>query len=245
MSTIFHVQVKSFISSVKSKLNESFLLGKEVKCFRFLRLNLKTECNTISLDQNHYIDNISKINLTVFNDDKYSLNENEKSILQTKIGQLQWVCNQTRSDISFDTSTLASSLNNATVSEIKFRNKLISKIKNNKITLKYKKLVNNLELFAYTDLSFGNLKDGGSQGAYLVILLDESDNCNLITWQLKRLKRIPRSSLAAEIIALLDGIDAGVYIAQLFFEILKVRFPITILTDNKSLYDAIQSNKHV
>ena len=71
---------------IDKKLNESFSLGKEeVKCFRFLGLNLKTECNTISLDQNHYIDNISKINLTVFNDDKYSLNENEKSILQTKI----------------------------------------------------------------------------------------------------------------------------------------------------------------
>lgn len=200
MLTIFHVQVKYFISSIKSKLNESFLLGKEVKCFRFLRLNLKTECNTISLDQNHYIDNISKINLTVFNDDKYSLNENEKSILQTKIGQLQWVCNQTRSDISFDMSMLASSLNNATVSEIKLCNKLISKIKN-KITLKYKKLVNNLELFLYTDACFGNLKDGGSQGAYLVFLLEESDNCNLITWQSKRLKRIQRSSLAAKTIA--------------------------------------------
>ena len=200
MLTIFHVQVKYFISSIKSKLNESFLLGKEVKCFRFLRLNLKTECNTISLDQNHYIVNISKINLTVFNDDKYSLNKNEKSILQTKIGQFQWVCNQTRSDISFDMSMLASSLNNTTVSEIKLCNKLISKIKN-KITLKYKKLVNNLELFLYTDASFGNLKDGGSQGAYLVFLLEESDNCNLITWQSKRLKRIQRSSLAAKTIA--------------------------------------------
>ena len=221
MLTIFHVQVKYFISSIKSKLNESFLLGKEVKCFRFLGLNLKTECNTISLDQNHYIVNISKINLTVFNDDKYSLNKNEKSILQTKIGQFQWVCNQTRSDISFDMSMLASSLNNTTVSEIKLCNKLISKIKN-KITLKYKKLVNNLELFLYTDASFGNLKDGGSQGAYLVCLLDERDNCNLITWQSKCLKHIPRSSLVAETIALLDGIGAGAYIAQLFFEILKV-----------------------
>ena len=196
-------------------------MGKEeeVKCFLFL--NLKTEFNTISLDQNHYID-ISKINLTVFNDDKYSLNENEKSILQTKLGQLLSVCNQIPQDVSFDTSKLASSLDNATVSEIKLCNKIISRIKNNKITWKYKKLGNNLKRFVYTDASFGNLKDGGSQGAYLVCLLDERDNCNLITWQLKCLKHIPRSSLVAETIALLDGIGAGAYIAQLFFEILKV-----------------------
>ena len=98
------------------------------------------------------------------------MNENEKSILQTKILQLLWVCKETRPGISFDTSTLASSLNNATVSEIKLCNKIISKIKNNKITLKYKKLVNNLKLFVYNDASFGNLKDGDSQGAYLVFL---------------------------------------------------------------------------
>ena len=40
---------------------------EEVKCLRFLGLNVKTECNTISLDQSHYIRNISKINLTVLN----------------------------------------------------------------------------------------------------------------------------------------------------------------------------------
>ena len=40
-------------------------------------------------------------------------------------------------------------------------------------------------------------------------------------------------------------IDAGIYIAQLFFEILEVSFPITILTHNKSLHDAIQYSKYV
>ena len=100
-----------------------------------------------------------------------------------------------------------------------------------------------MKLFVYTEVSFGNLKNGGSQGAYLVFLLDQKDICNLITWQSKQLKRILKSSLAAETIALLNGI--GVYVAQLFFEILKVWFLITILTDNKSCDDAIQSNKNV
>ena len=102
-----------------------------------------------------------------------------------------------------------------------------------------------MKLFVHTEASFGNLKDGGSQGTYLVFLLDENDNCYLINWQVKWLKSIPRNSVAAETIAMLDGIDADVYIAQLFFEILKVRFPITILTGNNSLHDAIQSNKYV
>ena len=92
-------------------------------------------------------------------------------MLQTKIGQLLWVSNQTCPDISFDTSTLDSSLNNATISEIKLCSKIISKIKNNKITMKYKKLVNNLKLFVYTNASFSNLKDGRSQGGYLSLFV--------------------------------------------------------------------------
>ena len=54
--------------------------------------------------------------------------------------------------------------------------------------------------------------DGGNQGSYLIFLVDTDNHCNLLSWQSKRLKRIPRSSLAAETVAALDGIDAAIYI---------------------------------
>ena len=66
----------------------------------------------------------------------------------------------------------------------------------------------------YVDAAFGNLADGGSQGGYLVFLADQHNNCNLISWQSKRLKRIVRSTLAAETLAMCEGVDASLMCQQ-------------------------------
>ena len=100
-------------------------------------------------------------------------------------------------------------------------------------------------MFVNTDASFGNLKDGESQGSYLIFLADTDYHCNLLSWQAKRLKRISRSSLAAETIAALEGIDAAIYIREIFYELTCYQMPINLFTDNKSLYDAIKSSKYV
>ena len=80
--------------------------------------------------------------------------------------------------------------------------------------------------------------DGGSQGSYLIFLLDTDYHCNLLSWQSKRLKRIPRSSLDAETVAALDGIDATIYTREIFYELTDHQMMVTLFTDNKSLYDS-------
>ena len=99
--------------------------------------------------------------------------------------------------------------------------------------------------FVYTDAQFRNLNDGGSQGSYLIFLVDNDYNCNLLSWQSKRLKRIPRNSLAAETIAVLEGVDTAIYLTEIFQELTHHRLPVTVFTDNKSLYDAVKSSKYV
>ena len=202
--------------------------------------------NEILLNQNHDINYISKVLISPSRrSDSLILNENEKKIFQEKIGQLLWVCNQTRPDISFDASNVTSNLKNATILDLKRCNKVLSKITNYQIIIKYQKLNKNLRLFVNTDASFGNLKDGESQGLYLIFLADTDYHCNVLSWQAKRLKRIPRSSLAAETIAALEGVDAAIYIRDIFYELTCYQMPINLFTDNKSLYDAIKSSKYV
>ena len=87
--------------------------------------------------------------------------------------------------------------------------------------------------------------DGGNQGSYLIFLVDTDYHCNLLSWQSKRLKRIPRSSLAAETVAALDGTDAAIYIREIFYELTDHQMLVTLFTDNKSLYDTIKSSKYV
>ena len=55
-----------------------------------------------------------------------------------------------------------------------------------------------------------NHEGRGSQGGYLIFLVDENSKFNLISWQSKRIKRVIRSSLAAETLALSDSVDHAI-----------------------------------
>ena len=52
---------------------------------------------------------------------------------------------------------------------------------------------------------------------------------NLISWQSKRIKRMVRSYLAAEALAVLDGIDSVLYIAALLNELINYKLEQKIL----------------
>ena len=115
------------------------------------------------------------------------LNKAEKDELRAKIGQLLWISKQTRPDISFDVITLESNLKNATVNELLYWNKIISKVYHNSFQLK----INwKQKIVAYTDASCGNLKNSRSQGTYLTLLMKENNFCNLLGWQSKQLKPV-------------------------------------------------------
>ena len=95
-------------------------------------------------------------------------------------------------------------------------NKIITKVGNNSYQLKYSSLKGKPRLNVYTDASYGNLQNGGSQGGYLIFIAGEDNTFNLLSWQSKQLKRIARSTLTAETISLVDGVESAKRIKQLF-----------------------------
>ena len=113
---------------------------------------------------------------------------------------------------------MASSLNRATINELIPGNKIISKVKYINLKLQYQKLQGNLRLVVYTDASFCNLTDCNNKAAYLVFFVGNNGCCNILTWLPKQSNRITRSSLAAEVIALLDSLEPVLYISELLKE---------------------------
>ncbi|CAC5404048.1 unnamed protein product [Mytilus coruscus] len=102
----------------------------------------------------------------------------------------------------------------------------------------------------FNDASFGNLPDGGSQGGYVVFLMGVDGKVNPITWHSKKLRRVVRSTLASEALALADGVDCVISLAALFKELMHNEHelkhtPVTCFVDNKDLYHAIYSDKPV
>ena len=93
----------NFHKIVISKLKSTFQVGKEEKLdFKYIGLNIVTLNSHISVDQHHYINNLKKIFLAPERkaNNSSAITSNEKDQLRAKIGQLVWVSNQTRPDIS-------------------------------------------------------------------------------------------------------------------------------------------------
>lgn len=179
------------------------------------------------------------------------LYEEEKDQLRSKVGQILWAARQSRPDVMFDASSLASKFKNASVQTIHEANRIVCKLKSKKVMMNFQYLGKDSELkmVVYSYASFGNHSNGGSQGGHLIVLMGENGMFSPLSWQSKRVKRIVPSTLAAETLAMSDGIDNAIFLTTLHSELTtgdtENTIPIICITDNHSLADALKSTKSV
>ena len=101
-------------------------------------------------------------------------------------------------------------------------------------------------IVAYGDASYGNLPGHGSQGGYLVFLVDNTGKYCPLTWQSKRLQRVVGSTLAAECLAIIKTAEAAIHMKALLKEILPNISPaIHVFSDNKSLVSNAHSSTSI
>ena len=243
-----------FEKDIIPRIREAFEVGKEENvAFNYTGLEIK-HCGEegITLQQQKYAQSLEVIDIsksrTLQKD--ASLDQRESDQLRSKIGQLLWLGRQSRPDIMYDTCMLASNFSKASVKDLLDANKVISRVKESKLVLKFQQLAEPLQLVIFADASFANLPDGGTQGGHLILLMDKTGKFSPICWSSKRIRRIVRSTLAGEMLALSDAIDVGIYLANMYTEIVggivqPENLPILCFTDNKSLCDTVRSNKSV
>ena len=100
-------------------------------------------------------------------------------------------------------------------------------------------------MILFSDASFAFLPDNVSSSlGYIQFIVDQNDNCSAISWRANKIKRVCRSTLAAETMALIEGIEECLYLKSVLEE-LGSSLPITAIVDSKCLHDAIYSTKLV
>ena len=109
------------------------------------------------------------------------------------------------------------------------------------------KMDETLRVVLYTDSAYKNLCDGmGSCAGYIVFLVDCNNRCCPIQWKSNKIRRIVNSTLAAEALALENGIKEAIYQQAILCELFE-RFPLKIecYVDNKGVVDAVHSTHAV
>ena len=216
--------------------------------FNYLGLQFTQSNSGIILDQKVYIDAIKP---TVFSnelnkDDALSKTYFEQ--LRSLIGQLSWVGNHSRPDILFDVCQLSVNLSKATLKDVLRANKCVKRLKNTEVCIRFPKLgpIENCKLVSYSDASFANLADCGSQGGCITFLCNDRGIAAPLSWHSKKLKRVVKSTTSAETMALLDGVEDCFLIAKLVCEMNQgLMLQVFARVDCKNLKDSLYSSKTI
>ena len=191
---------------VVQHLCNTFTVGCEAEMpLKFLAVDLQYSEGYVNLNQKSYIDGIEEAVIQDKSNRSRILDSSEQSEYRVLIGQLNWVLGQSHPDISYEVCRVSTVLNKATVDNFLHANKVVQKLKQRQVSLKYGCLKKPYNLVAFCDASYANLNDGSSQGVLIIFLNGKDGNISLLCWNSKKMKRVCRSTIAAETMALLKA----------------------------------------
>ena len=244
----FHCGTNKFNRCLIDKVKEEFEISKEAeRSFSYVGLEVDQKNDGLYLSQRTYIEKLEAVDLSTNANKQDSLTEEQKKRLRSLIGQLAWISSQTRPDVAFDVCQLSVNFKNATVKDLMKVNKCIKKLKSENVFLKFPDLgdLKKAKLLAYADASFNNLGNGASQGANICFIVGENGKHAVISWQSKKIQRVVKSTLGAETMALMTGVENCILFSAVVNELYQMSINLSVygVTDSKSLFDAVYSSK--
>ena len=137
-------------------------------------------------------------------------------------------------------------LKNAAIKDVLYVNMIIKNAESTNYGITFPQLsMEDLKLQLLTDASSNNLPNGGSQVGQILFLTDGKSNTCPLYWNSSKIKRVVRSTIAAETLYLADRWDVSIYINRSLESIVehRKRREVIAYTDNQSLYDAGHNKK--
>ena len=245
------VGTDSFKKRIIDKLSDMFTIGSKVsRAFKYIGLNIESKNDHSTLDQIDYCQALRPVPISRrrMQEKSSELSSAEKSEFRTSIGQLNWVATQTRPDIAYDICELSVKANKGTISDLLKLNKVIGRVTNDPFKIHFPRMESfqSCSLECYSDASFANLADSGSQGGLVIFLQDSRGVKCPIYWQSRKIRRVVKSTLAAETLALVECAEAALYLKRVIRDLCRSGdLPINCYVDNKSLMDTLNSKKNV
>ena len=242
---------KQFENAVIDGVRKAFKVKPEDKhSFKYLGLHLSQESDKIRIKQDKYVQDLKLINVAKKVSLDSPMSDAEISQCRSALGKLNWLATQTRPDLSFQVSELSSALRTRQIGVIYDINKAIRKAKKepSQIVIPRMSDLNKCKFVTYSDASFANVDGVKSQGGYITYVTDKEHSFPLF-WQSQKVKRVVKSTQAAETLAMVDAAEASVYYQSFITEIAgseeKYKFPIHCKTDNASLHASVHSNTQI
>ena len=244
-----HCGDTDFKETVINPLAKRFVVGDRSEThFKYIGLSInQNEEFEVCMHQNQYAETIQQP--LVSKDKNIELSPKEHTQYRAIVGALQWLISGSRPDLAFDTLLHSCKLKKAFKEDLFQCNKTVKRAKEIiEVVFPDLESFSEWRLVVFSDASFANLPDKiSSCFAYIVLLVGANGRCCPVSWKANKIKRVCRSTLAAETMALIEGLEECLYLKHLLCEI-KVfnnQSPIIAYTDNLGLKEALYSTKLV
>ena len=247
-----HAGNNTFEEDIMQKLRCRFVAGKLMENdFSYVGFQVKQTDDGVIIDQSQYINDMKvpvvSVNRISQKDDE--LTPIEYTTFRSVVGSMNWVGHGTRPDILYDLIELSMHFNQATVADLLRAVKIARKLKEADSTIFFPALSGNpseWKLVVFTDAALGNLPDGfSSTAARLVFLVDGDSRGCILAFKSNKIARVVRSTLAAEVLSLQEGLEEALYLQDMVKELLHTDVKIHAYIDNKSTIDSVNSTKMV
>ena len=221
------------------------------KDFKFcgVRFRQKDDFSEIEMDQDEAIDEIELMNFHKIKGRKPddALTPEEVTALRGRLGSMLYVVGNTRPFEAYIVSHIAGFVTEAKVTHAKALDEAIEWAKNNKqlhLYYSYDSSYNPV-LYTYTDSNFKVVRGGGSQMGLLSLIGNPlaKDGSTWVEWlrfNSKRAKRVAHSTLTAETLAAVQGLEQNVG-TRLRLREMGFNVEGVILTDCYSLFSGLYS----
>ena len=250
-----HAGNQIFEKNVTEKLSKIFEMGKiEEKKFSYVGFDIDQKADCTIIDQTRYVK--EKINDIRCDPSRAKLPDEpltseERSQMRIYAGKVGWLARGSRPDLIFAQIEMSTKFVSGQVRDLIEAMKAMRKAKTGESFV----TINNLGssekwvIEVWTDASLYTLNKGlNSTRAVLILLVNEKGICVPIMWQANKIKRIVRSTLEAECLALVEGLSEGIYIREIIEEIMGLQertIPIKAIIDNKSTVESVHSTSAV
>lgn len=247
-----HAGDEKFENDVLSPLRTRFVPGKiENEQFSYVGFQIRQTPDGVYLDMSDYCKNVEIYALSPARLAQKRtlplLTAEELTMYRSMVGSINWIVHGTRPDMFFELIELSTRCKTATVDDFCTAAKTLKKLTVDEGHLFFPKLdvKNSWYFIVYTDASLANLSDGVSSTFSYIVFLASGHYCSPISWRAGKIKRVVRSTLAAETMALAEGLAEAIYLQKILLELWPGTYNIRALVDNKSLVEAINSTKPV
>ena len=193
-------------------------------------------------------------------EDRSPLTDAERKWVSSVGGQLNWMARQGRADLAFGISKIQQMSGARDPDTLKALHQLVKKARE-PYDFVFQRLpggIEDLAFVAVSDASHGSMPKGRSQGGMMILLANEEITeqetlVNCVLYHSAVLKRVVRSSLAAEVSQAAEAMEQCDYVRAMFAELYDAAFSLPawrwsasrwkeiLVLDSKTGYDVLNS----